>query len=288
MNHDPTRHTARVPFSARAVVRGAMAAYDAAAEDISRTGIRLAVLRDVLGLAPNADLAAAAALVQTRIGSRFQLDLGLSAAGHGRVRKVVELVRLVLDGPGSDWIGLGCTFVEPLTASEASSLNLQLPDDDEAAVRQTGRFADGGRASLDPRLGAEKVDRLFDVPAATATSDRTPDRELGALLRPSGGASGEPLVGQVADLTEASVRLAVPDALREAWGGGGGCVPDVATQLHARFGDWPELELLDARQRLWHGPVRLAGLELGPDGSLMLRFVFSRRLPPVLLERLCA
>ncbi len=295
MSQDPSRRSRRVSFAGRVKLRGACGFFDAAAEDISRSGLRVALLSEVLRLDPAADLAAAAACVQTRIGSRFGIDLGLTAAGRGRVRRQVELVRLMLEGRHEGVLGLGLRFLEPLSDAEARELNVELPCEDPAAegeIRQVDSFTEGGRAALDPRLAEEKVESLFGVPVNSRRerSEHAPSRELRALVRPEGLGGAAPLVGIAGGFTETVLRLHLSAEAVAGFGAEPGDFPGLARGIEADYGTWPGVEILDGTSRIWHGQAHPCGLEVSErgDGGVILRLTFGRRLQQAELERLCA
>ncbi len=294
MNQQSARRSNRSPYAARLLVRGACGQFAATGLDISRTGVRLAMLAEVLRLDPEADLAAAAACIQTRVGSRFVLDLGLTAAGRGRVRKEVELVRLVLDGGEEDVLELGCRFDAPLSNAELGDLGIDLPEDrsDEARVRQVEAWTDAGRPALDPRLAEEKVESLLGVPVASPRerNEHRPDRTLRALLRPEGAGGAAPLVGRASGFTEATVRVRIDEADVRSFGAEPGDFTALARALEAAYGAWPTLEILDGTRRLWHGSAHPSGLEVAGSGDrgAIVRLAFGRRLQPAELERLVA
>ena len=281
-------------YAARLLVRGACGHFAATGRDISRSGIRLGLLSEVLHLDPEADLGGAAACIQTRVGSRFHLDLGLTAAGRGRVRKEVELVRLVIDGSEEGVLELGCSFLAPLTAQELGDLGLELPADDEeqASVRLAGAWDEDGRAVLDPRLGEEKIESLsgVPVPAQHARDEQRPDRRLRALLRPEDRGGVAPLVGRASGFTDATVRVRLGEDEVRAFGAEVGDFTGLARALRDAYGSWPLLEILDGTRRLWHGSAHPCGLEFAGSGDrgAILRLAFGRRLLPAELARLVA
>lgn len=292
---DPARSTHRIAFAGRLLVRGTCGQFAALGEDISRSGLRLALRADVLRLDPEADLAAAAACVQTRVGSRFALDLGLTAAGRGRVRKTVQLVRLVIEETEEGILGLGCQFDEPLTHAEAKDLGLEFPADGDAAedgIRSQELWTEGGRAALDPKLAEEKVESLLGVPAAmrSGSGDLTPGRPLRALVRTAEGGGAAPLVGLANGFTEVTVRMRISEQEVRRIGAEPGDFPALARGMRAAYGEWPDMEILDGTRRVWRGVAHPCGFEFDVSGDrgAVLRLAFARRLQPMELKKLCA
>ena len=295
MSQDPARRYRRVPYAARLMVRGACGFFAATGLDISRSGILLAMAPEALRMDPEADLAAAAACIQTRVGSRFQLDLGLTAAGRGRVRKHAELVRLVLDGGEDGALELGCRFLEDLTSSECRELSVEFPDaqgEDEDEVRREDSWTEGGRPALDPKLAEEKVENLLGVPVASprGRNERRPDRELRALVRSETTGTEAPLVGRAAAFTEATVRVRITEDEVRRFGAEPGDFTGLARAMAEAYGEWPALEILDGTRRVWNGTAHPCGLEVAGSGDrgAILKLALGRRLQPAELERLCA
>lgn len=273
------------------MVRGACGFFAAVGIDVSRTGIRLAMAPEALRMDPEADLAAAAACIQTRVGSRFSLDLGLTAAGRGRVRKNVELVRLILGGEEAP-IELGCRFLEHLSSVELRDLSIDVDGvvgNDEEEVRREDSWTEGGRPALDPTLAKEKVENLLGVPvpAPKGRNERRPDRELRALVRGDGEA---PLVGVADGFTDATMRVRITEDEVRRFGAEPGDFPALARAMEAAYGTWPEVEILEGTRRLWHGTAHPCGLEVAGSGDrgAIVRLAFGRRLQASELERLCA
>ena len=273
------------------MVRGACGVFAAVGIDVSRTGIRLAMAPEALRMDPEADLAAAAACIQTRVGSRFSLDLGLTAAGRGRVRKHAELVRLVVDGEEGG-LELGCRFPEPLSTQELRELKIDVEDvigTDEDEIRRAESWTEGGRPALDPKLAEEKVENLLGVPVASprGRNERRPERELRALVRGEGEA---PLVGTADGFTDATMRVRITEDEVRRFGAEPGDFTALARAMEAAYGSWPVVEILEGTRRVWHGTAHPCGLEVAGSGDrgAIVRMAFGRRLQPSELERLCA
>lgn len=294
VSQDAARRASRVAYTARLLVRGACGLFAATGIDVSRTGLRMAMATEVLRLDPDADLAAAAACVQTRVGSRFVLDLGLTATGRGRVRKNVELVRLVVADDEDGALELGCRFLQPLSAREAVELSIEMPNgdgEDPAAVRRAESWTEDGREALDPRLAEEKVESLLDVPVAgkAKPDERRPVRTLRALVRGAQGQGAAPLIGRASRFTEATVRMRLTEEQVRALGAEPGDFTAITRGMHAAYGTWPALEILEGTRRLWHGTAHVCGLEIAGNGDrgAILRMALGRRLQPAELDRLC-
>jgi len=282
-----------MPFTAPLRVRGTCGHFGAQARDISLAGVRIRVPRAELRLAEAADLATAAATVQTRIGSRFAVELGLLQRSN-RLTKSVTLVRLILPSEAPLSLDLGCSFENPLTRAETAALNLSLP---EAAVslqrvRQGHTWAEEGRAPLDPAIAEEKVRTLFDVRGKLRRTpcERRPVRHLRVILSEREGRGVAPLVCAAAALTSSTILVRVAPEHAVSWLEGHEDIADVLRAASLELGAWPDLEVVDGGRRLWQGPARVCGFEVGDglSGEVYLRLAFSRRLRQVELERLCA
>ena len=248
-----------------------------------------------LRLVAPGDLATAATTVQARLGSRFYIELVHEHSG-GRVRKQVDLVRLVMPGWRPNDVDLGCVFTRPLTTAELEVLEVSLPSPDEeapAVVRESLPWAETERTPLDPMLAHEKVERLFDVEAkrSAGPGESEPARPLRAILSSVIHAGLTPLVCSAAALTESTVQVRLAAAtVADFWRSETGCLADVAGRLVAGYGEWPDLELTAGTQRVWRGAAHVYGLELcdGPGSDVLLRLAFHRRLGSEELARLLA
>ncbi len=292
MSQEPARRARRVPFTAPVQVRGACGIFKAGAEDISLTGVRIRIDRSVLKMDEAADLATAAATVQTRLGSRFVVELGLRQ-GAGRMAKKVGLVRLVMAEDDGARLDLGCVFEEPLTSREAQNLNLVLEDVPEEAteVRRDSSWADEGRAELDPGLTEEKVESLFGVPSDVRTkpSERRPAQALRVVVSSTAKDGVTPLVCGAESLTLNTILLRVRVEHAAPWLEGQVDLAEVAQAVAGDYGAWPELEIVAGTRRLWQGTAHVSGIEVGngPGEDIFLRLAFGRRLQQTEFDRLC-
>jgi len=293
VREDPSRRSGRVRVTTPVRIRGICGEFEATAEDISLTGVRVRVARAALHLAADADLATSAATVQTRIGSRCVLELGLRQMGRALAKKV-DLMRLALPDEDPASLDLGCMFESVLTVDESRALRLELPT--EAApeeVRRTSSWADETRPPLDPALTEEKVESLFDVETAAQLSarERTPVRPLRVILTPADGRAGAPLVCNAESFTESTVLVRVhgESGQVQAWLSGRRDLSEVASAVESDYGSWPEIEIAEGSRRLWRGGARVCGVEVGvaTGRDVFLRFALGRRLLPHELERLC-
>ncbi|MDJ0521566.1 MAG: hypothetical protein QNJ90_05765 [Planctomycetota bacterium] len=289
---DPNRRANRIEISRRALIRGVCGDFYATAEDLSLTGVRVRVPRSELRIAEGADLATAAAIVQTRIGSRCVIELGLRQMSRGVARKV-EIVRLVLPTGCPDSLDLGCQFEEALTDEECRALRVELPDEEtEATVRSSLSWEDESRPPLDPALTVDKVDALFDVETThkPGPSERIPRRTLRVVLTAAvEGRAAAPLTCTAESLSVSTILLRIAADHAETWLAGRRDLSEVAQVVELDYGSWPDLEITDGARRLWRGGARVFGLEMGDAGDqdIFLRLVFSRRLREQELERIC-
>jgi len=286
------RESQRVQFACAAILRGVCGQFEAAAQDISMTGVRVRVARETLKLDKEARFGAAAACVQNRIGSRFFVDL-VPDHGTSPVCRAVVLVRLVQTDGGDECLDLGCRFEVPLGPVEWKALKVDLPESVEQVVRQRACWDEGERPRIDPRVLNGTVEFLFDPP-----------EEADGLGAPAGGAEGEaslrvvlhsaihagaePLVCVAEDLSVTSVQLRISGAAVSEWMSGGCDAATAAQALAEQLGEWPEMEVVGGAQRLWRGAGRVYDVEVGeaPSHDLRVRLTLSRRLQPAELERL--
>lgn len=279
-------------ISRRAVIRGVCGDFMASAEDLSLTGVRIRVARSELRILDSADLATAAATVQTRVGSRCRLELGPRQMSRP-LCKNVEIIRLVLPSGQPDSLELGCRFEEPLTEAECRALRVELAHDNpDGVVRSALSWADQQRPELDPTLTEDKVEGLFDVSTARnhAPSERSPERALRVVLTPMPGSVGAPLACTVEALSISTILLRVGAEQARAWLTGKRDLAEVADVVERDYGEWPELEIAEGPRRLWRGGVHVYGLDVGDacDQDIFLRLVFGRRLREQELEQLCS
>lgn len=293
MSQDRSRRAPRIAFSTKALLKGSCGAFDASVEDISLTGIRLRIAREVLRLQEEADLAEAAACVQTRIGSRFVTELQASKPGLC-IRKKVDLVRLVLPGQRPHGLDLGCMFGTPLSPSELQALDVTLPAPPAAAgdVRQTMDWADAERPPLDPGVTAEKVEHLFGVEAdrRPAHPRLSPQGALGAVLTAAAGSGTAPLVCGAESFTESTVVVRIDGTRVTRWRAAGADVCRVLARVVEEYGEWPHLELISGSRRVWRGAAHVYGVEISeaPSHDVLLCLAFHRRLGREELARVLA
>lgn len=292
MTQEPARSARRVPFTAQVHVRGACGIFQAGAEDISLTGVRVRLDHAELKLDAAADFATAASTVQTRLGSRFLVELGLpQEAGH--IAKTVGLVRLLMAKDGGAHLDLGCVFEEPLTSREAHELKVVLGDvpGESKQVRRDSSWADEGRPMLDPELSDEKVETLFGVPSDVRTnpSERRPAQALRVVVSSTAKEGVPPLVCGAESLTLSTILLRVRVEHAAPWLEGQVDLAEVAQAVADDYGAWPELEIVAGTRRLWQGTAHVCGLEVGtgPGEDIFLRLAFGRRLRATELDRFC-
>ncbi len=293
MTHEPARRALRMPFTAPVRVRGTCGHFGAHARDISLAGVRIRIARSELRLAEAADLATAAATVQTRVGSRFVVELGLLQRSS-RLTKAVTLVRLVVPPDAAGHFDLGCAFDRPLSSTDLRTLNLTLPDRAAhlQAVRRDHTWAEEGRVPIDPALAAEKVHALFGVTDSlrAPACERHPQRSLRVIVSEREGRGTAPLVCAAETLTSSTILMRVAAEHASTWLEHHEDIAEVIRAARRDLGAWPDLEIVDGGRRLWQGPAHVCGFELGagPEGDVFLRLAFGQRLRQVELERLCA
>jgi hypothetical protein len=292
VTQEPKRRSSRVEISRSAVIRGVCGDFHATAEDLSLTGVRIRVTRAELRILDSADLATAAATLQTRVGSRCRLALGPLRMSRP-LCKNVEIVRLVLPTGEPDKLELGCRFEEPLTEAECAALRVEIPRTvQDEVVRSELSWADQQRPPLDPTLSREKVEALFDVSQERShgPSERSPRRPLRVVLMSMPGSPGGPLACTAEALSISTILVRVGAEQARTWLTGKRDLSEVADLIKTDYGDWPELEITDGARRLWRGGVRVYGLEVGNacDQDIFLRLVFGRRLREQELDGLCA
>lgn len=257
-------------------------------QDISLTGLRLRIQRTTLRLDPEAQLGPAAACVQKRLGSRFIIEIPADGE-RVETRRPVGLVRLVLADGQDDPLDLGCVFDRPMSAADLEALQIKMPQGEtEGQVRQRESWDEQARAPLDPGVLEGTVDRLFVPFEEEARTDDDAKKDVIAVLHSAKHAGREPLLCVAEDLSASAVHLVVAGESASAWMPSDRDAAAAAVALEAEFGDWPDLEVVEGARRLWRGPARVSGVEVGPgpNHDLRIRLAFSRRLHPAELRRL--
>lgn len=230
------RRAHRIPCELPTRIYGSLTDLDAQVLDLSRTGLRIRLPLDALGVEEAGDMLALARAVDRHMGPRFNLDLNHVALGP-LLRKRVHLVRIGEAPLAEGLVELGCEFRVPLSDDESGVLELDLP--------------------------------AIEVAHTVAVRAGPPARRFAAYLHPSAGWGGRKLAGTTPGLedgtalfmADGSARLAVPDL----------DVTTVARALAGSFGPRPVLEIRDGTQCVWAGPTRVRQIETAAPRSREMR-----------------
>jgi hypothetical protein len=212
----------------------------AATEDLSRTGVRIRLGLEQLGLGPTSDLGSVARRISTLLGDAFVAEFQYELYGN-LVRRVLRVARLAQIDPDGGAVDLGCELRVPLEEEETKVLGVDLP----------------------PILG--RVDEPEEESASAVghgeEGNGADHRMLMAYLSPPPERQRPPLRGRAEDLTPQGLRLKLPEVDRM----GSGPETADATSLLVAFDDvyGSELSLLlvEGADPIWSGPTRLTGVE---------------------------
>lgn len=301
----------RVPFRAPVQVIGPRGPIEAEIRDLSSTGIRFRLPRDVFDEMPG-DVVSAMQPLEALIGAAPVVKLHHHRLGP-LVRRRVHVTRIVLPSNATA-VDVGCRFKDPLTFDETVMLGVALPaerDATTAALPRADVCQTGTRESSTDLREAAQAYPLPDVPDASA---RTAEEEAAARAPAT---SNDYATAAQAAVTEgiqqrryrpARLRTYVagngesircesdaiaPDAilvrldrrsLRRERGGpdDGQVVGDIALGLAERFGDLVRLRVAEDGKHLWSGAARVSGIDLPDDRPdlVTVEFAFEKAMTP--------
>jgi len=277
------RHADRVPVGMQARVHAPQGDLDVRVCDLSRSGFRLDLPADALGLDTPPDEAQATRAVAAALHRCFAVSLNHDRLGS-LLRRHVDLVRVELPGEPEGMLELCCSFVEPLEEAEVELLEAHLPPSRPVVAAPDPvppTAAPEPEPSDPPAPNAELLEILARGPLAPART--------ASLDGPAGGRprqSYRAFVSAVrADtlqtfrchtdlVTGVGVRIAIP---RHSYGE----QPKVAARAFTkRHGAYLDLRISDDEQDVWSGRVRVSGVELPvtrPD-VMLVTLAFDRTL----------
>lgn len=262
MDDRERRRADRVAFDLPAEVRLGDGVAQARTQDVSRSGARLRVPCDALGITPSLNLATTAAAVRDLFGDTVELKIRHKVFSRGAERVgSIARIELPLDAP--DAVELGLHFDESIEDRDALDLGIVLP-----AVRA---FVEPSEPTAPELTGAPA-----SLGAATSCTYRAFLSSAAAGALPSLACHSDLLSREV-------VRVRVPRAGFDAES-----TAEATVSFADRYGTRLTMKLVDVHKHLWTGPVRLCALDLPrerPD-DMLLTFAFERRLRPAELRRL--
>ncbi|MFV1958616.1 MAG: PilZ domain-containing protein [Planctomycetota bacterium] len=120
------RRAARIPCRVSLNLLGRLDGAPVVVVDLSRTGLRIRVRLEDLGLETEADLEAIWTATCRVFAGTPTADLAPETLGS-LIRRRVKPVRLVPPQAGATAVEIGCAFEESLLVEEAAALGLALP-----------------------------------------------------------------------------------------------------------------------------------------------------------------
>lgn len=278
MTTDNRRRAGRIQVDIRAKLMTHVSSVDAEVCDLSRTGIRLRLSAQTLGVDLTPDLEA----VEAELGRALPAPMFMTL-DHDRlgplVQRLARLLRLGIPKDQLDVVDICCSFAEALTDEEAQVLGLPLPSVEETV-----------EVWKDVGVGRETQADLSSCPAAgpeeggPLSETASPPRHRYRVLVSSTARRAPPSIFCYTDLvTSVGVRIRVPrtqlpagktaTALRAT---------DLCTRLVKRYGPSVDVQLHDGDHSIWSGAMKITGAELPrADASevlLSLGFVEPLRL----------
>lgn len=263
MGHDNRRRAVRVECDLPVRLEGIEADLYARIIDLSRTGLRLRMPGEVLGVHRLSSLAQVTRRLQETVGKEFAAELHYEMLGP-LVRKFLEPSRIAkLDWEQSD-IEVGCQLRDPLSDEEVGMLGVPLPAIGEQATPD-GMVVQGPQRRT-PHIGPQGVNG-----GAMEAEPFT------AWLYPEPGKCGQPLRTETTSLTRGMAILDVCEPSRESLQTL--AVADVIQRLDEDYGTGILLRIVDGENDVWAGPAELQEVDVQtPEGDIRLGVSFGREL----------
>ncbi len=236
--------------------------------DLSRTGLRLRMPGDALGIHRLSSLAQITHRVEETLGSPFVGELHYEMLGP-LVRKALRPTRIAkLDWARTD-VEIGCLLLEPLSDEEAGMLGVALP-----AIGATQ--APAALAGVGPHRHAP---RLHIAPAEVA------DEPFVAWIYPEPGKTSKPLRTETLSLTRGMAMLGVDR--RQGWDLKEVPVAAVVDALDQAYGTDIMIRIVDGADDVWAGPGEIQEVDITPSsGRIRLGVGFGRELRSEELDRM--
>ncbi len=263
MGHDNRRRAVRIACDLPVRLEGIEADLYARIVDLSRTGLRLRMPGELLGVHRLSSLAQVTRKLQETVGKEFTAELHYEMLGP-LVRKILEPSRIAkLDWEQSD-VEVGCQLRDPLTDEEVGMLGVPLPAIGERETAE-GMVIQGPQRRT-PHIGPRGVN-----------ADPIEAQPFTAWLYPEPGKSGQPLRTETVSLTRGMAILGVCEAsskpLQEL------AVADVIHKLDEDYGTGILLRIVDGEDDVWAGPAELQEVDVhAPAGDIHLGVSFGREL----------
>lgn len=263
MGQDNRRRAVRVECDLPIRLEGIDSDLYARIIDLSRTGLRLRMPGEILGVHRLSSLAQVTRKLQEIVGVEFSAELHYEMLGP-LVRKTLEPSRIAkLDWEQSD-VEVGCHMQEPLSDEEVGMLGVPLP-------------AIGERETPEGMVIAGPQRRTPQLGVVGQNGNGESDEPFTAWLYPEPGKCGQPLRTETLSLTRGMAILGVSDGSREPLEELG--VSEVIQKLDADYGTAILLRIVDGPDDVWAGPAELQEVDvLAPENEIRLGVSFGREL----------
>jgi len=261
MSHDNRRRAVRVDCDLPVRLEAEGGSLAVHLLDLSRTGLRLRMSGDLLGVHRLSSLAQITRRVEETLGSAFMAELHYERLGP-LVRKQLQPTRIAkLDWEQTD-VEIGCLLGEALTDEEVGMLGVALPPI-------------GAKGPLTELEGTGPHHRTLTLPHALAdASERAP---FVAWIYPEPGKTSKPLRTETLSLTRDMATLSVDP--RQGWDLPDVPVATVVDALDQAYGTEILIRIVDGSDDVWAGPAELQEVELTPaTGRIRLGVGFGRQL----------
>ncbi len=271
MDHDNRRQAVRVDCNLPVRVEGDGGTFHVRLLDLSRTGLRLRVSGELLGIHRLSSLAQITRRIGETLGDTFAAELHYEMLGP-LVRKELRATRIAkLDWEQTD-VEVGCLMVEPLTDEEAGMLGVPLP-----AIG-----ADNAPEVLQGAGPRHRTPAITRAPADPAAPERDP---FVVWLYPEPGKNSKPLRTESLSITRGLAKLGV--GKRQGWDLDQLPVARVVEALDEAYGTGILIRIVDGDDDIWAGPAEIQEVDVTPANcDIRLGVSFGRELRSEELGRL--
>jgi len=271
MGPDNRRRAVRIACDLPVRLEGVDADLHARIVDVSRTGLRLRMPGELLGVHRLSSLAQVTRRLEETLGREFVAELHYEMLGP-LVRKTLEPTRIAkLDWEQAD-VEVGCLLGDPLSDEEIGMLGVPAPA--IGALEAPDDLVVPGPVHRTPRL----------APVRGQGAPEYPD-SFTAWLYPEPGKLGQPLRTETISLTRGMAILGVTPPSHTALMALP--VAEVISKLDGDYGTGILLRIVDGDRDVWAGPAELQEVDVrSPAGDIHLGVTFGRELRAEELGRL--
>lgn len=229
---------------------------DVTVVDVSRTGVRLRVPLETLGVDPDVGLADIAQHLDQVLPARAQARFHPERLGD-LVSRTIKVVRLVL--VEGDKIELGCVLDQSLGEIEAAAIGVPVP---MAPPKRT--------------VSVRTPNSEWTAPQGEAHTRH----RFRAIVMPTGKGRVEPLMAYTDRVDDEGVIFTVPDVARLGLPEEGEDIRPRVVAFSEIYGPDVTLDVLAGTSTVFHGPASLVQVEAVPEepNQLVVGFSFQRDL----------